>query len=257
MLRPVAGAAVYRDDEPGVAMTAELVPLARQTRQDLVREHVRLALELAFPLYTYKELKKLLRCEYHRFVVQLKERHTWDELTALTGMTRAGLNKLGDEVPPRDDRSVVRTILHLLQRAGDEGLRLSELAAGYYEACPDLDETLGFKEALQALLDDGAVVEADGRYCSRGHVRGWAPDLTRSMLESVRRIHRQVEAEQGAGAAEMTRFTFQVPSDPRAAEAVLSRMERALVAVAEEAEAEAGDDAQLMTVVLAAGRGML
>lgn len=152
---------------------------------------------------------------------------------------------------------MVRTLLHLIAQAGEAGIRLSELAAGYYEACPDLDESLSVKEGLHALLECGAVVEEEGRYYARGHLRGWSPELTRSIVESVRRIHRQVEDEQGQGTAEMSRFTFQVSADPQKAEAVLARMEQALIAVAEEAEADSGEDSETMTVVFAAGRGML
>ena len=130
-------------------------------RQDTLSETLSQAVALSLPLYTWKELKSLLRCAYHTHVMQLRDGKTWDEVSLLTGMTRAGINKLGDEVPPRRAGNAMRALALVLQRAED-GLRLPELAAAYFAAVDDLDDAPSLREALVCLTEAGVVEEREG-----------------------------------------------------------------------------------------------
>jgi hypothetical protein len=217
------------------------------SRHDRLRRHLRDAVALSFPLFTYKELKRMVRAQYHTFVMELREQRTWEEISRLTGMTRAGLNKLGDVVPPKVDANSVRTVLLLLQEAGDEGLRLGELAAAFYEL-NDLDGP-DLRDAVEALVADGAIVEEGGRY----QLVFDAPlyhDQERigSAVASARAIAERTVQESGAGSHGICRLTLRVPEDE--VHAISDRLTAALVDAAEGLESDSGTP---VTVVLAAG----
>lgn len=226
-----------------------LEPRRTIPRHERIRQHLRGAVELSFPLFTYKELKRMVRAQYHTFIMQLRETHTWEELSSLTGMTRAGLNKLGDVVPPKVDANSVRSVWLILERAGEEGLRLGELAAAFYER-HDLDGP-DLREAVQALVVSGEVVEVDGRYRVRDTDGRLAYDRDRvdSAVESVRAIADRVVEHQGLGSEGVARLSFRVC--PEKAAEVYDRLREVLVEAA--TELECSDPAATeVTVVLAA-----
>jgi hypothetical protein len=150
-------------------------------------------------------------------------------------------------VPPKLDANSVRTVLLLLQEAGDDGLRLGELAAAFYEL-NDLDGP-DLRDAVEALMQDGAVAELDGRY----RLVGSAPlyhdqERIQSAVASARVIADRAVQESGAGAHGICRLTLRVPPDE--VHAIYDRLTAALVDAAEGLESDAGTP---VTVVLAAG----
>ena len=239
-------------------MAAQVVALnPNQDREAHFEATVRRAVALSFPLYTYKELKRIVRCEYHRFVDRLRQDHTWSEICVLTGMTRAGLNKLGDEIVPKTGHSVIRTTLCLLQGAGSEGMTLAELASRFYEACPDLDDGPSLKEALHALVEAGEVTKSDGRFVAKCEATLLAdPDLPGRVEATVRRIAEVVDAEGGRGAAQMDRISFRVPADRDRAAQVMVDLRQALIELATRVETELDTEGQWLTVVLAGAPGI-
>lgn len=223
----------------------------RRTLEGLVQRAVR----RSFPLFTYKEFKRLVRCEYHRFVMQLREQRTWDELTALTGMTRAGLNKLGDTVPPTTRANAMRTLLAILQRAGEDGVSLGEVASSFYAEFPFLDDAPELRQALGALLTEGfAELGEDGRYRACASEMRYSPARTNSIVQSVIEVAQRIQ--EAPGPERMLRFTFHVPDSVEGVEYAQDEMKRTLLAVAERLEDEAhaqGQPTRIMTVVYAGG----
>ncbi|MEZ4239318.1 MAG: hypothetical protein R3F59_24820 [Myxococcota bacterium] len=234
----------------------------RTDRSDRMVRYLRRAVELSYPLYTFAELKRVLRCEYHMLVSSLRTESskTWGELTLLTGMTRAGLNKLGDEVPPRPAHSGIRLLAIVLQEAGPQGLPLPKLAARYYERSPQLDDGPSFEEALRALVDTGEVAEVEGRFVTASHFQANGSALADEIEVTVSRIAGRVREEAGFGVAQLHRVSLRMSSDPEAQRKVLDAMKEAICKVAIEAEAEAealGGETEYVTVVVGGGRDLL
>ena len=211
------------------------------------------AIQRSFPLYTYKEFKRLVRCEYHRFVMQLRRNRTWDEVTSLTGMTRAGLNKLGDTIPPSTHANAMRTLLSILQRAGAQGSALGDVASAFYEEFPVLDDAPELRQALGTLLDEGyAERRDDGRYYAMGTELRYTKGRTDSIVESVVELGQLINEREGP--ERMLRFTFHVPDDDAAVHRAQDLMKQAMFQVAETLESEVGDaPSRMMTVVYAGG----
>jgi len=240
-------------------MAAEVVnlPSAHPSRTERLEDHLRDVVALSFPMYTYKELKRLLRCEYHRFVDELRQERTWSEITLLTGMTRAGLNKLGDEIPPRVTHSVIRTTYDLILAGGPEGCTLSQLAAAFYERCPELDDGPSLKEAVQALIDSGEVGCEDARYTALRPAYIRDPDIAGSIEDTVRQVAAAVRIEDGDGAAQMDRVRLRLPRDHSVARRCMVAMREAIVDVAVQFEStHASESDELLTVVLAGAPGL-
>jgi hypothetical protein len=239
-----------------------LRPPVQTDRADRMVRYLRRAVELSYPLYTFAELKRVLRCEYHTLVSGLRadSSKTWGELTLLTGMTRAGLNKLGDEVPPRAAHSGIRLLAMILQEEGVQGLPLPRLAARYYERCPDLDDGPSFEEALRALIDTGEVTDVEGRFVCASHTKANGATLADEIEVTVARIADAVRDEQGFGVAQLHRISMRVSADPETQRRIIEAMKDAICSVAIEAEAEAealGGDTEMLTVVLGGGRDLL
>ena len=226
-------------------------------RTDHLATHIRRAVELSFPLYTYAEVKRILRCEYHRLVVELRATKSWNEISLLSGMTRAGLNKLGDEVTPLVSHNGLRVLLAILQESGAAGLTLPRLASAYYERCPDLEEGPSFEEALRALVDSGDVVATGGRYATAAVTHRHDAELAGGIEDSVGRIAEAVRDQDGKGVAQLHRISFRAPSDPDAQREVLLAMKQAVLEVAVQTEASIEGEGQWMTIVLGGARELL
>lgn len=233
-------------------------------RHDVVQAHLEQAIELSYPLFTYKELKKLVGSVYHGFVMKLRGDKTWDQVTQLTGMTRAGLNKLGDIIPPKPASSPTRQLLMALHRAGDEGMSAGALASAFYGTGIDLGSGPTFEQALHALKEVGLVTQRDRRYIAvdrkEAHLswtdiagRPQLDKLTESILQTTRIIaRRSVEDNE---THKMHRLTFDVPADPESLQIIHKRLKLAAIRIAQEAEeeAKATPHTTTMTVVLAGG----
>ncbi len=230
-------------------MAASLALARTLPRHDRLRKQLRTAIELSFPLFTYKELKRMVRAQYHTFIMELRDSRTWDDISMLTGMTRAGLNKLGDVVPPKADANSVRSVLFLLHEAGESGLRLGELAAAFYER-NDLDGP-DLRDAVQALIDCGHVAETDGRYRAVDDTFHMYYDRERieSVVASVHGIAERVVESGGTGNEGLTRLSFRVPA--QSVDTFYDRVRDALLVTVDELECAEGD--ATVTVVLAAG----
>ncbi|MEQ1567427.1 MAG: hypothetical protein ABMA64_17425 [Myxococcota bacterium] len=246
-------------------MAGVVVPLARgrsgraDSGPDRTELHVRRAVELSYPLFTYAELKRVLRCEYHRLVTQLRDTLSWNEISMVTGMTRAGLNKLGEEIQPREAHNGVRTLLAMLQDAGDEGLTLPKLAGAYYERCQALDDGPSFEEALRALVDSGHVRAVDGRYVTAAaQAEIIEHRLTDGIENTVAAIAEAArEAGPAPAVAQLHRISFKVPADEQRQRELLTAIKRAVCELAEQEEQRVEGDHQWMTVVLAAAPELL
>lgn len=234
-------------------MLAEVVEL-HPDRTRLLEEQVRRAVALSFPLFTYKEFKRLVRCEYHRLVDELRSTRSWAEISLHTGMTRAGLNKLGDEIPPKAHHSVIRTTLQLLQETGPRGLTLAQLAGAFYEANPNLDDGPSLKEAVQELVASGEVTIVEGRYVAAAVARVGNPGLSEPIEATVHRIAESVRDQDGEGDAQLDRISFRIPAGSAAE--VLVAVREALVKVATETEEALQGEGQWLTVVLAGAPGL-
>lgn len=230
---------------------ARRVPSESERFRELIREAVR----ASFPLFTFKELKRLIRCEYHGLVTELREGHTWDELSALTGMTRAGLNKLGDTIPPQRQANAMRVLYTLVERAGEDGLTLGELAGSFYDAFPSAESAPELRQALSTLLEADLVQQReDRRYIANDREIRYSDGLVDSMVETVEEIATRVCLDGGGdGPERMLRVTLRVSGDPEAAIRAQERVEQALLDVSRalEAEVPAGDQGTTMVFVLA------
>lgn len=233
------------------------LPDPAPSREARTTHHIRRAVELSYPLFTFGELKRLLRCEYHKLVTDLRNTRSWGEISLITGMTRAGLNKLGDELPPRTAHNGVRALLAILQECGGSGLTLPRLAGAYYERCPDLDEGPSFEEALRALVDSGEVVACDGRYMAAGYTVVTDVMLTDGIEETVSQIADKVRSSPEPGVPQMHRISFRAPADPDLQRDVMDRMKRAVCNVAVETEEALSGDEQWLTIVLAGAPDLL
>jgi hypothetical protein len=228
------------------------VPDSRTSRAERTEQHIRAAVDLSYPLYTYAELKRVLRCEYHRLVTELRSTRSWSEISQLTGMTRAGLNKLGEEIPPRAAHNGVRGLLAILQAAGDSGLTLPKLAAAYYERCQNLDDGPSFEEALRALVEAGEVVSEEGRYVvASSHSTFVDPDLIDRIQQTVGQIADAARADGKQGVPQLHRLSFRAPADPHRQREVLRAIKHAVYRLAVETEESLTGDEQWMTVVIA------
>ena len=253
------------DDATARAKAPAKRPGAPANRANHMIRHLKRAVELSYPLYTFSELKRILRCEYHMLIAGLRtqESKTWSELTLLTGMTRAGLNKLGDEVPPRHAHSCIRMLVMILQEAGPEGLSLPKLASRYYEHCPEFEDGPSFEEALRALIDSGEVQEVNNRFAFTApgdDGEGGGARLVDDIEASVGRIADSVRKEDGFGVAQLHRVSLRVPTDPEAQRKVLSAMREAVCEVAIEAEADCdrlGGESEWLTVVVGGGPDLM
>ncbi|MFT7519175.1 MAG: hypothetical protein ACI9MC_001315 [Kiritimatiellia bacterium] len=224
-------------------------PQTLRSHQRELRGVIEKAIELSFPLYTYKELKRLLRCEYHGFVSDLREDRTWDEITSVTGMSRAGLNKLGDEVPPTPHHNALRVLALTLQKAGDDGMRIGNLAAAYYEQDPECSGP-GLKECLHSLMRAGMVERKDDRYMLTNARTGYHETFPDAIARTVREVAIRASKD---GEDRAHRATFSVPNDPDAIRQIHKSLIEAVVGIIEKAEAQAAesDSTRTMTVVLA------
>lgn len=227
------------------------------TRRARLEGLVQSAIRHSFPLYTYKEFKRLVRCEYHRFVMQLRDKRTWDELSSLTGMTRAGLNKLGDTIPPTTQANAMRTLLSILQRAGADGMSLGEVASLFYAEFPFVDDAPELRQALGALLDEGlAALGDDGQYRAIASELRYSRGLTDSIVDSVIEIGERIK--EGEGPERMVRFTFRVADTEGAANEAHDEMKRTMHDIANAIEAKAISEDQptrLITIIYAGGPG--
>lgn len=220
----------------------------------VVRSLLRRAIRTSFPLFSYKELKRLLRCEYHAFVCDLRQERPWSEVTMLTGMTRAGLNKLGDEIVPRDERNAIRLLNLLVQQAGAEGATAGQLAGRYFEYI-GLDESgPGFREALQCLVDAGWVREDSGRF----YEVVWThplrdADTVMDVVERITELAIDPETPELA-----SRTTFAAPRGDAVLEQIHEEIRQAILAVGHKCEqaatAAGNNETQVVTIVYAGGR---
>ena len=233
-------------------------------RHDVVQAHLEQAIELSYPLFTYKEIKKLVGSAYHGFVMKLRGDKTWDQVTQLTGMTRAGLNKLGDIIPPKPASSPTRQLLLALHEAGDTGMTTGALASVFYGTGVGLGTGPTFEQALHALTEVGIVTARDGRFIAvdrkEAHLswtdvagRPQLDALTESIIETTRIIARRTAADDPNH--KMHRLTFRVADDPEAIHVIQRRLKLAAIRIAQEAEADADacGNTTTMTVVLAGG----
>lgn len=234
------------------------LPEPGATRSERTEQHIRRAVDLSYPLYTYAELKRVLRCEYHRLVTELRSTRSWSEISQLTGMTRAGLNKLGEEIPPRAAHNGVRGLLAILQGAGAAGLTLPKLAGAYYERCETLDDGPSFEEALRALVESGEVQAADGRYVAASYTLVTDATLTDGIEETVGQI---AEAARNGGVdpvPQLHRISFRAPADPVRQREVMTAIKRAVCRIAVETEEGlVGSEERWMTVVIAGAPDLL
>ena len=84
-------------------------------QQRVLEERLYQVCKASFPYFSYKELKDLFRCQFYRLLTELRDEYSWKELCKRFDMTRPGLEKLGDTVPPKPDENVMRWLLLLLQ----------------------------------------------------------------------------------------------------------------------------------------------
>jgi hypothetical protein len=245
--------------EPMAASSVVRLPVPEGgSRTERAEHHLRRAVDLSYPLYTYNELKRILRCEYHRLVTELRSTRSWSEISLITGMTRAGLNKLGEELPPRTAHNGVRALLAILQDAGTAGLPLPKLAAAYYERCQMLDEGPSFEEALRALVDSGEVRAAEGRYSATGsYTQVTDPTLADGIEATVGQIADAAREEGPGGVAQLHRISFRAPADPERQREVLLAIKRAVCKVAVETEEALDGDERWLTVVVAGAPDLL
>jgi len=228
------------------------------SRTERTEHHLRRAVDLSYPLFTYAELKRVLRCEYHRLVTELRSTRSWSEISQLTGMTRAGLNKLGEEIPPRTAHNGVRALLAILQGAGTAGLTLPKLAGAYYSQCETLDDGPSFEEALRALVDSGEVTATEGRYVvATTFTVVTDPTLTDGIEDTVNQIAEAARREGAAGVPQMHRISFRAPADPARQREVMLAIKRAVCRVAVETEETLTGEERWMTIVVAGAPDLL
>ena len=196
--------------------TANVIRLPSvQEQQYSIRKHLEDVIASSFPLYTFKELKSLLRCEYHRFVMALREDKTWEEISALTGMSRAGLNKLGDERVPAQHHNAIRNLWAHIARCGDEGASIGELAATFYESAEALDGP-DFKDCIKSLMEAQVVEHRAQRYYATRplmEVRGQGEAFSDTAVETVSKIAQGINESEGATNDFMVRASFAISSD--------------------------------------------
>ncbi len=124
-------------------------------------------IDLAFPLHTYPELKRLFRARCHLFYEGLYRGGMRRERVArLAGLTLQGLHNLGAVRPPSlEGAEGERLLLRLLEGAGPAGCEFRALAEAYEARSSDDG---GLEEALHRLVKEGRVARLPGaRYTLR------------------------------------------------------------------------------------------
>ena len=125
------------------------------------------AIQLSFPLYTYPEMRQLVRARVHLFYAQRTAAGMRREaLARLAGLTPQGMRNLGDARPPCiAGRRGERLLLLWLEAAGPEGLSFAALAERY--EAQDAPEGTSLEEALWGLCAEGRIVRLPrGRYAA-------------------------------------------------------------------------------------------
>lgn len=136
----------------------------------------------SFPFFSYKEVKNLVKAQYYRLIVELREAYSWEELEARMATTQQGLRKLGDVTTPRLLDNEIRTVLHLVQQAGAQGLELSALAASFYKERGSRPGRLSLDEALSCLLETHDIIERRDRYFAGVPELDLSTEIIRSIL---------------------------------------------------------------------------
>lgn len=147
-----------------------------------LEEQLYRAFKASFPFFSYKEVKNLVKAQYYRLIVELREVYSWDELSTRLATTQQGLRKLGDAVLPRLEDNEIRAVLLLVQEAGDAGMALSELAARYYRDRGSRPGRLSLDESVRCLLETGDVVERRGRLHAGTPELDLSTDTIRALL---------------------------------------------------------------------------
>ncbi|MCB9762778.1 MAG: hypothetical protein H6739_23460 [Alphaproteobacteria bacterium] len=129
-----------------------------------LEEQLYRAFQASFPLFSYKELKSIVKSQYYRLIQELRESYTWEELQQRTATTQQGLRKLGDIKSPRLGDNEIRRVLLIVQDGGEQGLSIGELAARFYEESQVPQHRISLDEALMCLLDTGDIICAGRRY---------------------------------------------------------------------------------------------
>ena len=222
-------------------------------RQRELSEKLFESIEASFPMYTYKELKRLLRCEYHRFVMELRDDKTWEEITALTGMSRAGLNKLGDEQAPATHHNSVRSLCARIIAAGSDGIGIGPLAAAFYE----LDNSLegpDFRDCLTCLIDAGLVTQTDGRYVAPQQVEtGLEESFLDATVSSFQAIASRIQSTEADQQDRINCATLLVRDCPEAYQRFYDELKAAVLEMCERTEQSAinsEDPTTHMTLIL-------
>ena len=101
--------------------------------------------ELSHPLFSYTELKSMLRSHYHRHVSECIDAGLASrELAAVAGLTKPGLRGLDDARPFRMRRNALRMLYVWIKDAGESGASRGELAQRYYdELSPQARKNVG------------------------------------------------------------------------------------------------------------------
>lgn len=129
-----------------------------------LEEQLYRAFKASFPFFSYKEVKTLVKAQYYRLLVELRQTYSWEELEARLDTTQQGLRKLGDAVSPRLRDNEIRVVLHLIQQAGEGGVALDALAARFYGECGARPGRISLDEILRCLQETGDVSLRGGRY---------------------------------------------------------------------------------------------